>query len=118
VVQNDPRSLAPLIEMGVVMQVNAEALLSRMGDAIQRTAEQLVRAEMVHVIASDGHNHVQRPPQLSAALQRVDELAGPGAAARMQATAARIIAGAPLQLPEPNPAEIQPKGRLRLPWRR
>lgn len=118
VVQNDPGSLATLIAMGVVVQVNAEALLSRMGDAIQHTAEQLVRAKLVHVIASDGHNPEQRPPQLSAALQRVGELTGPHTAARMQETAARIIDGASLQLPEPALADIQPRRKWGWPWRR
>lgn len=117
VVQADPASLAPLVEMGVPVQVNAEALLGRMGSEIQQTAERLVRARLVHVIASDGHDPVKRPPQLSAALARVSELVGPQEARRMTSAAERIISGAPLVLPEPDLEALRLKRRFRLPWR-
>jgi protein-tyrosine phosphatase len=55
------------VEMGCLVQVTAQSLTDRFGKAAQRTARKLLRDNLVHVLASDAHDTVHRPPRLDAA---------------------------------------------------
>jgi protein-tyrosine phosphatase len=75
--QRRPEELERLVELGALAQVTAASLAGRFGDAARRSS-----FEWVHVLASDGHHHRDRPPGLEsgvAAMRRrygdVDELA-------------------------------------------
>ncbi len=108
-VRNDPNVLVPLIERGALMQLTADALLGRQGEALQQIAETLLTHRMVHVIASDSHGtHLQRMPALSAARQRAAELLDAASAeALVHGTPAALLADAPVDLPAPQP--VQPR---------
>ncbi len=105
VVQDDPNVLIPLIERGALMQLTADALTGEQGGSLQRTAETLVRHQMIHVIASDAHGpHLRRMPALSKAARRAAGLIGEVAAIRLtQATPLALLNDAPLNLPPPKP---------------
>jgi protein-tyrosine phosphatase len=100
-VQRNPRMLLPLIERGIPLQINAGALTFREHDIERLTAETLLRARMVHVIASDAHNPHYRPPRLRAALAAAVTCCGESHVGWMVETAKAIGAGATISLPEP-----------------
>ena len=64
--QRDPDLLAGLVEQGALAQVTAGALTGQFGGLPQRTAEAMIRDGLVHVLASDTHDAVHRPPALDA----------------------------------------------------
>jgi|SRR5579872_1855200 len=63
-------------EMGCAIQVTGSALTGSWGETPWRTAEWLLKRQAVHVLASDGHDPVRRPPVLSAARDAAAEQCG------------------------------------------
>jgi protein-tyrosine phosphatase len=57
---SDPEEVRPLVENGAVVQVTASSLTGDFGDVVQRSALQLFRAGLVHVVASDAHRTGRR----------------------------------------------------------
>jgi protein-tyrosine phosphatase len=53
--QRDPSRIEALRLQGLLMQINADALLARRGSAVRTTAEHLCRNGLADIIASDGH---------------------------------------------------------------
>lgn len=111
-VQENPSVLLDLVATGIPIQINAGSLLGLDGNRARQTAELLLHAGIVHVVASDGHRRDTRTPLLSGALRRTDELAGPGTAHRIQQNAVRIISGQALNLPEPDIRALKPASRI------
>jgi protein-tyrosine phosphatase len=62
--QRDPDLLAALVHLGAFAQVTVGALTGHFGHIPQRTAQLMVREELVHVLASDAHDVVHRAPVL------------------------------------------------------
>lgn len=67
----EPERLAALVDRGAVVQVTAASLLGEAGRAALAAAEAFLKAEMVHLVASDAHSMAARPPRLAAARERV-----------------------------------------------
>jgi protein-tyrosine phosphatase len=111
-VQEDPSILLDLVATGIPVQVNAGALLGTEGEQEQRTAELLLRAGIVHILASDGHRRDRRKPLLNDGFLRIAELAGPETARRIEQNATRILTGRTLNLPEPDRSLLKPPSRL------
>jgi protein-tyrosine phosphatase len=65
---------------GCLIQVTANSLTGYWGAQSQHMAELLLKKNAIHVIASDAHDTVRRPPLLSQAFDRVCRLAGPDVA--------------------------------------
>jgi protein-tyrosine phosphatase len=101
-VQHDPAILLDVIAAGVPVQLNADSLAGRSERGAREAAEYLVSNHLAHLIASDGHNARWRPPMLRAAFERAADLAGEDYARWMIANAATIVAGEPLELPQPD----------------
>jgi len=70
-----PEKVLDLAQDGCLVQVTANSLTGYWGARSQRMAELLLKKDAIHVIASDGHDVVNRPPVLSKAFDRVRELA-------------------------------------------
>jgi protein-tyrosine phosphatase len=104
-----PAVLHELVDAGMLCCVSARSLTER-GDRRARSAAwELLTGRLAHVIASDSHDTVRRPPQLRSTLER----AGLGATQIEYFTReapAAIIAGAHLAPPPPVDA---PRGRMR-----
>jgi len=98
-VQRDPHVLAPLIERGIPIQINAGSLFLRPTDIERVTAEALLRTRTAHVIASDAHNARYRPPVLRAAYGRAAEIADAEYASWMRDVARRVVFGEEVELP-------------------
>lgn len=76
--RRDPRMLESLIRDGVLTSITAGSLVGQFGGEVRRFSLKLARDGMIHNVASDAHDHSQRPPGMSAELER----AGLGALAR------------------------------------
>jgi protein-tyrosine phosphatase len=64
------------VEQGCLVQVTANSFTGYWGSRSQKMAEWLLQRQAIHVIASDAHDPVRRPPVLSEARKVVTELAG------------------------------------------
>jgi protein-tyrosine phosphatase len=70
-----PEEAIELAKDGYLIQVTASALTGYWGVRSQRMAELLLKKTAIHVLASDAHDPVKRPPLLSQAFDRVCRLA-------------------------------------------
>lgn len=75
--QQHPARLAAWVEQGCLAQITADSLTGRMGRRAQATAFDLLRAGLVHFIASDGHDPIQRPPRLLEAYRMICQMLSP-----------------------------------------
>lgn len=111
--QRDPGRIQALYDQGVLLQINATALLGRRGSPARRLAEHLCRSGLAHAIASDGHRGMSWRPVtvLAEAMTAATKLVGVERARWMVSDAPRaIIEGEPLPVPPP----VETQGRL---WR-
>jgi protein-tyrosine phosphatase len=91
--QRDISRLERLVAAGALAQVTTGAYTGDFGAIAQRTALAMTERGLVHVLASDTHSALHRPPDLTAA----DELLGVAQRAWMAGAApAAIVAGEPL----------------------
>ena len=58
--------VSSLIQKGAMVQMNAGSVLGHEGMRQARWSRKLLRESLVHVIASDSHDPVDRPPELDA----------------------------------------------------
>lgn len=72
----EPERLAELIDRGVRTQVTGASLFGAYGPHAQEAAELFFRRGLVHLVASDGHVPLHRPPLLGAAREAVEVLIG------------------------------------------
>jgi protein-tyrosine phosphatase len=66
----DRTMLDSLVRAGVLTSVTAGSLIGRFGREPRRFALGLVRDGLIHNVASDAHDHYDRPPGIAVALQR------------------------------------------------
>jgi len=108
----DPGMLEEIVATGVLTSITADSLVGRFGDTVRRFALGLIHKGMAHNVASDAHDHINRPPGAIAQLQQsgLGELASwlteevPGA----------ILGGG--EIP-PRPDVDLPRGREPRRWR-
>lgn len=81
-VRRRPQWLAAAVERGVLVQMNGASLTGGYGRDVAGAAAELVRRGLVHFLGSDAHGS-DRPPALTAAVARVEKLAGKETAARL-----------------------------------
>lgn len=93
VVQEDPLRLQDLVAAGVWLQVTAASVTGALGGAAKVASEQLLVADLVHVLATDAHGpHLAQRRGLGAAAAAAAALTGDLARGRV--------------LTEENPAEV------------
>jgi protein-tyrosine phosphatase len=61
----DPERLQRLVDAGVLVQITAGSMTGGFGSAVRRLTATLLRTGVVHVVASDAHDAVKRPPGLN-----------------------------------------------------
>jgi protein-tyrosine phosphatase len=107
--------LQTLVSNGALTSITAGSLVGRFGKEVKRFALRLLNDELVHNVASDAHDPLQRPPRIGAELDR----AGLGAMGEWlcQAVPAAILSGADIPK-RPRNAVPAGKGSRRLIWRR
>ena len=93
-------------QMGVALQLNAGSLLGVFGDSVKRTAGELIRHNLAHMIASDGHNVSSRSVSLLQVREYVSREFGPQTAQiLLEENPRRALLGEPLIKEEPVPVE-------------
>jgi len=93
--------LTSLVRCGVLLQITADSLLGEYGTEVQRFCQQLLRNNLVQIIASDAHNTSDRPALLSAAVKAAAEQIGDqNAAALVTTNPLAILNGIRLTIPE------------------
>ena len=109
----DRTMLERLVESAVLASVTAGSLDGKFGRAVQRFSFELVRDELVHNVASDAHDAIQRPPSVAAELER----AGLGSLSHWltQAVPAAILSGGAIP-PRPNIVVPAQKRSRWSPW--
>lgn len=56
VIMDDPNVLLDFVEKGALAQVTASSYVGKFGKDIAKLSEQLIEANLVHILASDAHN--------------------------------------------------------------
>jgi protein-tyrosine phosphatase len=103
----DAELLGRLVDAGLLVQVTAASLVGSYGTIVQRCAWTMLEQGLVHVIASDAHDAIRRPPLLREPLEAVglvEHLCHDGLAA--------ILAG---ERPDPAPPVAPPRA-VRRKW--
>ncbi len=109
--QQKTERVARWVASGVRIQVTAQSLFGRFGNAAKRSAFELLERGLVHFVASDAHDTQHRPPRLNDAFDFVaQEYSEQRANCLFRLNPAAALTGAPL--PE-GPAE---SARTRRKW--
>jgi protein-tyrosine phosphatase len=66
--QRDPELLTRFVHMGMLAQVTAGSFTGEFGRTVQATARDMLARGLVHVVASDAHDALRRPPAMAAPL--------------------------------------------------
>ena len=97
VLRDSTARLERWIENGCLLQVTAQSLTDRFGKEAQNASWTWLRRGMVHVLASDAHDTVHRPPRLDLARALVTEKLGAEAAELLLlANPGAILRGEPI----------------------
>jgi protein-tyrosine phosphatase len=75
-IDHDYDRLIRLVRSGAWMQITAGALLGKFGSRAKIWSERMLREGMVHIIASDAHDTVRRPPLMGQAFRALLPLVG------------------------------------------
>jgi len=75
-IDRDYDMLIRLVRSGAWMQITAGALLGKFGSRAKEWSERMLREGMVHIIASDAHDTVRRPPLMGEAFRALRPLVG------------------------------------------
>jgi protein-tyrosine phosphatase len=65
ILQANPQILFEYVQMGALSQLNAGSFRGDFGSDVHAAALNFLKSNLVHVIATDTHNYLSRPPQLS-----------------------------------------------------
>ena len=76
VFQQDPRLLYLLLQAGALSQVDAGSIRGDFGPTVYYTALDLLKFNLVHIIASDCHDTKDRPPGLSFVYKKLQGIRG------------------------------------------
>jgi protein-tyrosine phosphatase len=106
----DTAQLVSWIHAGCLLQVTGQSFLGRFGKAARNAADELMSRGMVHFVASDAHDPVHRPPDLSAAYQHVAQRYGESVAVNLFSVHPRAtLTGEYLETEMPQPAASRRK---------
>jgi protein-tyrosine phosphatase len=111
--QRDPARLQRLVEAGALVQITAGSMSGGFGSTVRRFTVAVLREGLAHVVASDAHDHVRRPPGLRAGFPALErELPGIGVQAHWltESVPRAVLDGGPLPARPPLP---KPAGFLR-----
>jgi len=102
-VMKDPALLQPFIEAGCWLQITGGSVTGGFGERAQAIARQLLEADQVCVVASDGHNRKARPPVLRQAFIRIASDYGQARAQQLMIDTPATIAAGQFATKDPNP---------------
>lgn len=91
ILQQNPERVSAWVKLGCAVQLTASAISGGWGTRAQDAAQWLFKKKLVHVLASDGHDTVRRPPVLSQAREAVTKEFGEEAAKALLEENPRMI---------------------------
>lgn len=101
--------IAQWVEQGAGVQVTAQSLTGRFGRRAQDFSKVLLDRNLVHIVASDGHDCEHRPPVMSEAHRWLCDHYGEGVAETLTTrNPGATLTGNPLEIP---PAALASAGR-------
>lgn len=87
------------VRRGSLVQITAQSFLGRFGRTAKAIAEELMAEDLVHVVASDGHDVRHRPPVLQPSYEYMQKRWGACRATQVFIeTPQRILQGEPIKL--------------------
>ncbi len=86
-----PELLFEFVSMGCVAQLTAGSLTGELGREVRTAAGQFLVNNLVHIIASDAHRAIGRPPGLSRAVEAASKIVGESKARAMVTEIPRAI---------------------------
>ena len=105
-IQEDAELLYRLVRMGALTQLTAASFTGLFGADIKKFAFWLLECRLVHIVASDAHDDVRRPPVLSGALREIGGRIGERAARAMVETLPmKILLDETINVQEPHRPE-------------
>ena len=112
----DPSRLAALVDGGVLVQITASSMTGAFGSTVRRFTSTMLLEGLVHVVASDAHDAIKRPPGQTAGFAALErELKGLGAQQQWmtELVPRAIVDGTPLPERPPLPRRGGLLSRLR-----
>lgn len=107
-----PDALLSFVHAGGLVQITASSILGESGVESRNYCIYLLKRNLVHVVATDAHSRLQRPPLLSPALRTAASLVGSDRAMRLvRDIPEKIISGLPMDAPG-----IEPGGMKKRRW--
>src|SRR4030095_8718974 len=107
----DIKRLETLVRLGCLTQVTAASILGGFGDRAKDYAFRMLERGLTHIISSDAHDTVYRPPVLSKARDAAAEVVGAERAMALVSEVPRAVCdgreGEPWDLPPDPPPESQ-----------
>jgi protein-tyrosine phosphatase len=98
VLQRTAPELRSWVEHGCLLQVTASSFFGRFGQRAEAAAHDLMSRGLVHLLASDAHDCIRRPPQLDETMQYVEKEFGAEAALRVLVENPKaVIEGLPIR---------------------
>lgn len=76
VIARKPQRLADWINKGILTQLNCTSLIGKMGERTMKTAELLVRNQMIYFFGSDAHGIRTRNPNLTQGVLKLKTMIG------------------------------------------
>lgn len=86
-----PKLAGELVELGALLQLNADSVMGRCGFGIKHYCHKLLKSHLVHFIATDAHDTKMRKPELKACYQKVRKRYGQEYAELLFFRNARIV---------------------------
>lgn len=108
--QRNPDILSELVAMGCLVQITAMSITGELGQNAMAYSHYLLKKRQAHVIASDAHDAVYRPPVLMPAVNATAHLLGDAAMAVAMVTdiPKAILEGKPVRIPRSKPENKKP----------
>jgi protein-tyrosine phosphatase len=82
-IRKTPEMLQRLVQHGCLVQMDADSLTGSRLAGVGRFAARMLNASLVHILATDGHCPVRRPPLLSPCVEAVSKIVSPQVAKDM-----------------------------------
>jgi len=109
--QDDVSRYETIIRQGAYGQITTGSVTGGFGSAVEEFSEELLRKQLVHVLASDAHNVRGRPPVLGRALDVMVPMIGEEVALAMaNEIPAALLRGEEIELPAGGPAPTRRRG--------
>lgn len=99
VFRKDPNRLIPFLDMGALTQLTAPSIVGVFGKDIQKTARQMLKHNMLYMVASDAHNLRHRTFLMKEAYEEIHKIGGIRMVEEMQQMAKDLVNGEPVKYP-------------------